>query len=98
MYPFVPSEPNLLNWEQVVHMADRGLYEAKGSGRNRYVGILAAQDADPEVVLARMDDNLEQLSDDGILTLRTGPTVEPAEAKAQVGELVPADAAWIAAS
>ena len=90
MYPFVPSAPNLLNWEQVVHMADRGLYEAKGSGRNRYVGIFAARNADPRAVLKRMDDDLEQLADEGILTLRTGPTAATEAAEAQSDQRVPA--------
>ena len=39
-----------------------------------------------------MDDDLEQLSDEGILTLRAGPTATQEMAEAQVGELVLAEA------
>ena len=94
MYPFVSSTPNLLNWEQVVHMADRGLYEAKGSGRNRYVGVFAAPHLDPQALVTRMDDDLEQLADEGILTLRAGPqtAAAPEATEAQIGELVLAEA------
>ena len=34
-------------------MADRGLYEAKECGKNRYVGIFAARNAGPPTVLKR---------------------------------------------
>lgn len=80
MYPFMPSAPKLMNWEQVIHMADRGLYEAKGSGRNRYVGLGAARHSDPQTVLNRMDDPLESLVEEDILTLRRGPEGSEREA------------------
>ncbi len=38
-YPFITSQPDLLNWEQVVNIADHALYKAKKSGRNTWVGI-----------------------------------------------------------
>ena len=74
MYPFMPSAPKLLQWEQVIHMADRGLYQAKESGKNRYVGIFPARNADPPTVLKRLDDDLDVLVDENVLTLRRGPT------------------------
>ena len=85
MYPFMPSSPKLLQWEQVVHMADRGLYQAKESGKNRYVGIFAARNADPPTVLKRLDDDLDLLVDENVLTLRSGPakTTDAPEAARQ---------------
>jgi diguanylate cyclase (GGDEF)-like protein len=33
-FPFLPEQPRLLSWSQVVELADQGLYIAKRSGRN----------------------------------------------------------------
>lgn len=38
-YPFFGSEPDRLNWEQVVNIADECLYAAKRHGRNAWVGV-----------------------------------------------------------
>lgn len=70
MYPFIKSEPTLFNWEQVVHMADRGLYLSKQSGRNRWTGVLAGSSADPATLALRIDDDLETLRAERIVTLR----------------------------
>jgi diguanylate cyclase (GGDEF)-like protein len=40
-YPFIPSAPTRITWEQVVTIADRALYGAKASGRNAWVGIFS---------------------------------------------------------
>jgi diguanylate cyclase (GGDEF)-like protein len=42
-YPFLPGQPEALDWEQVLTLADGGLYQAKHSGRNRAVGVTAGQ-------------------------------------------------------
>ena len=70
-FPFVSSTPELLSWEQVLDMADRALYRAKQTGRNRWVGVLSAPGSDPAIVKTRKDDDLEQLARDGIIELRT---------------------------
>lgn len=39
MYPFFCDQPSELAWTQVTEVADKCLYEAKQTGRNRWVGI-----------------------------------------------------------
>ncbi|MEE2964970.1 MAG: hypothetical protein VX427_12630 [Acidobacteriota bacterium] len=62
----------MFSWEQVLNLADRALYRARQSGRNRWVGVLESAAADPTIVMQRKDDDLGQLARDGILELHTG--------------------------
>ncbi|MFT7724307.1 MAG: diguanylate cyclase [Roseateles sp.] len=39
--PFDPERPQARSWQQVVNLADRGLYAAKRAGRNAWVGVHA---------------------------------------------------------
>ncbi len=38
-FPFLRSEPKLLNWEQVLAVTDQALYAAKHTARNAWVGL-----------------------------------------------------------
>lgn len=38
-FPFLPHQPHLLTWAQVVNFADQGLYMVKKGGRNACIGI-----------------------------------------------------------
>jgi len=38
-FPFLPTQPESLNWLQVVEVADQALYMAKRGGRDRWVGL-----------------------------------------------------------
>jgi diguanylate cyclase (GGDEF)-like protein len=41
--PFEPERPQARSWQQVVKLADLGLYAAKRSGRNAWVGVHPAR-------------------------------------------------------
>jgi diguanylate cyclase (GGDEF)-like protein len=40
VFPWMETDPKLVPYDQVVTLADYALYQAKGSGRNRAVGLL----------------------------------------------------------
>jgi diguanylate cyclase (GGDEF)-like protein len=44
-YPWLAADPKLTTHTQVLALADRALYTAKNSGRNRAIGLLAPGDA-----------------------------------------------------
>ena len=58
-WPFAPEQPRAIGWEEVVDLADLGLYAAKRSGRNRWVGIEAGEAADPEAAVKRFREDPE---------------------------------------
>ncbi len=41
--PFFPDHPNLMSWQDVMRVADLGLYAAKRAGRNGWVGLFAGE-------------------------------------------------------
>jgi len=41
-FPWFPDNPRAISYEEVLTLADRGLHQAKQSGKNRAVGILPA--------------------------------------------------------
>jgi len=40
-FPWIPENPQALGFEEVLSLADSGLYQAKQSGKNRAIGVLA---------------------------------------------------------
>ncbi|MES2262851.1 MAG: diguanylate cyclase [Pseudomonadota bacterium] len=58
-FPFLPSQPRLLSWPQVVELADQGLYIAKHSGRNAWAALYTTETTQPDGLFARMMQQLE---------------------------------------
>ena len=61
-FPFIPSNPEQIDWHQVVDIADRALYAAKHSQRDAWIGISAISElTDSEVnTLAHNPNDLNQ--------------------------------------
>jgi diguanylate cyclase (GGDEF)-like protein len=53
-FPFFVAHPSALNWEDVVNMADNGLYAAKRSGRDGWVGLAPNVQAVDEGLMQRL--------------------------------------------
>lgn len=60
IFPFAGNLPDLLGWEQIISVADAGMYFAKTHGRNRSVGIVAGPSLQSG---SKILDNLEQSLD-----------------------------------
>ncbi len=51
-FPWYPENPRAVRYEEVLTLADRGLHQAKQSGKNRAVGILPASGKVPSIVVS----------------------------------------------
>lgn len=70
-YPFIPEEPDFLDWERVVEIADQCLYAAKRGGRDSWVGIYPSDDAPAEHIKRAMaQGGMESLVRDGSLVVK----------------------------
>ncbi|MYN40682.1 diguanylate cyclase [Duganella sp. FT109W] len=77
-FPFLPSQPRLLSWSQVVELADQGLYIAKRSGRNAWAALYSTDATRADGVFPRLMQRLDQAVGDGEVRLvsnLTGPLV-----------------------
>jgi len=54
-FPFLPETPDQLDWEQVLNLADSGLYQAKLTGRNRTIGVFPGEAPAPQIAEALQD-------------------------------------------
>ncbi len=70
-FPFVPAEPRLLSWSEVVELADQGLYLVKRSGRNAWAGVYSTPEARYTDLFPRLIHQLEQTLADGDARLVT---------------------------
>ena len=50
-FPWFPDNPRAISYEEVLTLADRGLHQAKESGKNRAVGILPATGKRPATTI-----------------------------------------------
>ena len=70
-FPFLPSEPRLLSWSEVVELADQGLYLAKRSGRNAWAAVYSTARTRADGLFPRLMHHLDQALADGEVTLVT---------------------------
>jgi diguanylate cyclase (GGDEF)-like protein len=73
-YARFPLPPNVLPvaWEQAINLADMALYTAKNQGRNRAVGIVAAQ-AQTSPELRHIESDFDRAWHEGRVTLKVAP-------------------------
>ncbi|MBE2241369.1 MAG: diguanylate cyclase [Burkholderiaceae bacterium] len=73
-YARFPLPPHVLplGWEQAINLTDMALYTAKSQGRNKSVGIVAA-DAPAEPALKNIEADFERAWQDGRVTLKIAP-------------------------
>jgi diguanylate cyclase (GGDEF)-like protein len=71
VYPFVAQSPRALGWNDVLALADAGLYRAKQQGRNRVAGILSGDTADKtnRADFDQVKQDVERASQSGIVRL-----------------------------
>ena len=60
-YPFLQGQPEILPWEKLLDLADHCLYAAKRGGRNAWVGLYPALDADPKLLAQRIPSGIGEL-------------------------------------
>jgi diguanylate cyclase (GGDEF)-like protein len=70
-FPFVPEEPRLLSWSEVVELADQGLYLVKRSGRNAWAGVYSTPEVQYKDLFPRLIQQLEKTLSDGEAKLVT---------------------------
>ena len=73
-YARFPLPPHVLplGWEQAINLTDMALYTAKSQGRNKSVGIVAA-DAPAEPALRQIEADFERAWTEGRVTLKIAP-------------------------
>jgi diguanylate cyclase (GGDEF)-like protein len=88
-YPFLPGDVRALSWEQVVALADDGLYLAKQRGRNRWVGVVAGSQAAPPRLDRSATDGVETWLSSGAVRLETA-VERPTLVAERAGRIAPA--------
>ncbi len=69
IFPFFPANLTLMNWEQVVNIADEALYIAKNSGRDTWVGVIPTGHSIHPVIATQHD--LQTLREHQLVELQT---------------------------
>jgi len=62
-FPFIVDRPEKISWSQVIDIADHGMYAAKKSSRNAWVGFFGTEKADPDNCFEKIiNDTQEQIA------------------------------------
>lgn len=80
-YPLFPDAPRLLDWEQMVTLADRALYRAKAAGRDTWAAFRPSPGAQPPPGVTAFEGDPTWLVDTGLLELFGPEPAEPAQAE-----------------
>nr|WP_315481149.1 GGDEF domain-containing protein [uncultured Undibacterium sp.] len=73
-FPFLPMQPHLVTWAQVVNFADQGLYMVKKSGRNACIGIIHTSLVQPEDFYSRVMRHPQQAAQSGLISIASHRT------------------------
>ncbi|MGE3376249.1 MAG: two-component regulator propeller domain-containing protein [Vicinamibacteria bacterium] len=73
-FPFSPEQAEAVGWEQSVDVADAGLYVAKRSGRNRWIGVAAVPGEDPKGAIAAFERGAQEAVELGRVRLVASPS------------------------
>lgn len=63
VFPFVPRDPGLFTWNEVVDIADHCLLAAKASGRNCWVGLSAGPSLSADTFFQRLRRSVPTMTD-----------------------------------
>jgi diguanylate cyclase (GGDEF)-like protein len=74
-FPVLYLDPGCYSWEQVLNLADQCLYQAKEAGRNRWVGIIPLNDAEPTLSIHPLHMGASDLTSRGVVERKAGPTL-----------------------
>ncbi len=71
-FPFIPEEPDCLDWERVVEISDQCLYAAKQGGRDAWVGVYPCDDTPARHLIEMLKcGSLKPLAEDGSLVVKS---------------------------
>ena len=76
-YPFVPEDPGLLSWENVLAIADDACYLAKENKRNAWVAIYRGERVGTKDLYSRIKRELATLARQKVLLVSTSVRDRP---------------------